>query len=188
MRAHPHFFRSLVNSAILLLVLVGLAVFPIILVSPHEASASNSTYSVSIVDYAFQPLHINITTGTMVTWTYSSAGATIHTVTSDPGTNTTQGGAPLLNSGDLSPGQSFSYTFNLPGYYPYQCAVHPTIPKMNGWVNVTGNPVTVPPPQNGASTWWVLPAGIAGASAVLVLAVWLILKRKKVASQKPSMN
>ena len=156
--------------------LIGFMLLQTIHFSPPLANASGSTYAVDIVDYAFQPLHINITTGTTVTWTYVSSGATIHTVTSDPGTNQSQTGTPLINSGDLSPGQSFSYAFYQPGYYPYQCAVHPTIPKMNGWVMVTGNPVTSPSPNNGPGNSWLLPAVIVALAGTLAIATWTLVR------------
>lgn len=175
-RAHPTFLVGFSNQTILLLWLIVLTVSPMTHWIPYQANASSSTYSVSIIDYAFQPLHVNITTGTTVTWTYSVSGSTIHTVTSDSGTNQTNG-RPLLDSGDLSPGQSYSYTFNLPGYYPYQCAVHPTTPTMNGWINVTGNPVTVPPPNNSGNSL-LLPVGVTAVAIVLVLVAFLLFRRR----------
>jgi len=131
------------------------------------------------VDYAFQPLHISITTGTTVVWTYASNGNTIHTVTSDPGANQTQGGTALLDSGSLNPGQSFSYTFNQPGLYPYQCAVHPTIAAMNGWVNVTGAPVTPPSTPNPQPNYTILAVGAAIVAVVVVATLAFFVRRKK---------
>jgi len=175
-RAHPHFSKNFPKPETIFVLLIGFMLLQTIHFSPPLANASGSTYAVDIVDYAFQPLHINITTGTTVTWTYVSSGATIHTVTSDPGTNQSQTGTPLINSGDLSPGQSFSYAFYQPGYYPYQCAVHPTIPKMNGWVMVTGNPVTSPSPNNGPGNSWLLPAVIVALAGTLAIATWTLVR------------
>jgi hypothetical protein len=61
--------------------------------------------------------------GTKVTWTH--AGAAPHTVTSD---------TKLFDSGRLSQGQTFSFTFDTPGTYAYKCDVHPA--RMTGTVVV----------------------------------------------------
>ena len=68
----------------------------------------------------------------------------MNTVTSSPQTNVTQAGSPLIDNGDLHPGQSFNFTFYKHGFYPIQCYVHPQ--TMNGWVNVTGSDIQPPPP------------------------------------------
>jgi len=184
-RAHPDFLKCPKPETIFVL-LVGFMFLQTIHFSPPVANASSSTYAVGIVDDAFEPLHINVTTGTTVTWTYVSTGHEIHTVTSPYGTNQTQTGTPLINSGQLSPGQSFSYAFYLPGYYPYQCQVHPTIPKMNGWVMVTGNPVTPPSTNNGPGNSWLLPAVIVAVAGTLAIVTWTLVRHgrhHKVSSQ-----
>ncbi len=175
--AQPPFFRHSRLLVLILIIFAGLGWLTPLRVSLAPVYAKGSTYSVSIIDYAFQPLHVNITTGTTVIWTYTNSGKDFHTVTSDPWTNRTQGGVPLINSGTVNPGQSFSYTFNQPGYYPYQCSFHPSL--MNGWVNVTGAPVTPPPNQNPLpdSTFIVVGAGIA--AAVILATLVLFVGRKK---------
>jgi len=50
---------------------------------------------------------------------------TTHTVTADGG---------LFNSGNLSTGQSFSFTFVSRGTFTYHCRIHPS---MTGTVSVT---------------------------------------------------
>ncbi len=161
---------------LILSMFAGLSWLTPLQVSLAPVHASGSTYSVSIIDYAFQPLHVNITTGTTVIWTYTNSGKDFHTVTSDPGTNRTQGGAPLINSGTINPGQSFSYTFNEPGYYPYQCSFHPAL--MNGWVNVTGSPVT-PPTSQISPPMYTLITVVGVVVAVIVATVVLFVRRKK---------
>ncbi len=149
--------------------------------APTSVNGMNQT-SVSIVDYAFQPLHVNITTGTTVVWVYTPSGGSFHTVTSrsDPTLNTTQNGNPLLNSGQLNPGQGYSYTFYRPGFYPYECSFHPTILTMNSaWVNVTGPPISPPSTQspiNGGTLLVVVGVGVG--AAVAVTAVSLAYRRK----------
>jgi len=61
--------------------------------------------------YGVNPLVVAV--GTPVTWTNTDAIA--HTSTSDTG---------VWDSGILSPGQSFTFTFAQAGTYPYHCAIH----------------------------------------------------------------
>lgn len=141
---------------------------------PQTVRGSNQA-TVAIVDYAFSPKHLNVTTGTTVIWNYGS-GYSEHTVTSVG--NTTGSGSPLFNSGTLSPGQSYQHTFNNPGVYTYQCSFHyATYPAMaNAWVNVTGTPVS-PPPQTSTPPDYTLVtiigglfAAVAGTAAVVIVA------------------
>jgi plastocyanin len=53
--------------------------------------------------------------GTTVTWTNNDPGQ-IHTVTAADGS---------FDSGFLSTGQSWSYTFDNPGTFDYSCTPHP---------------------------------------------------------------
>jgi len=174
----PLFCERYPSNIILALFLASLAVFALPQISPRPVRASVPTYSAMIVDYAYQPQRINVTTGTQVVWTYASNGKTVHTITSSPQTNTTQGGTPLLSSGPLNPGQSFTHTFYKHGIYPVQCALHPTIPAMNGWVNVTGTDLQ-PPPASASSSDITL-YGIAGAiaGAIVVVSVALFMRRR----------
>src|SRR5438445_12785140 len=95
----------------LALPLAGLTIFPLIQITPTPVRASVPTFPATIVDNAYQPLQINITTGTEVIWTYASTGKAQHTVTSAPNTNTTQGGTHLLSSRPLNTRHNFSYLF-----------------------------------------------------------------------------
>jgi plastocyanin len=70
--------------------------------------------AVDIKNFAFVPAEIRVPVGTVVTWTNSDVVA--HTAT-EPG------GA--FNSGNLNPGQSFSFTFDTAGTYAYICNYHP---------------------------------------------------------------
>jgi plastocyanin len=51
--------------------------------------------------------------GTKVTWT--NKDSVTHTVTADKG---------AFNSGPLSPGNNFSFTFTRAGTYSYHCSIH----------------------------------------------------------------
>lgn len=79
-----------------------------------------ATTSVSVSDasndYAFSPSCIKISGGQTVTWTVM--GTMYHTVTSDAAAPVT------FNSGNLVPGQTFSYTFTSPGTVGYHCTYH----------------------------------------------------------------
>lgn len=174
----PHFSLHSISKISLAVLLAVLTVFITPQMSPRPIRAGNPTYSAIIVDYAYQPQYINVTTGTQVTWTYASTGNTVHTVTSSPQTNTTQGGTPLISSGSLNPGQRFTYTFYKHGIYPIQCYLHPTIRAMNGWVNVTGTDLQPPPASAPSSD--ITPYVIVGvvAAALLIASVVLFLRRR----------
>jgi hypothetical protein len=125
-------------------------------------------------------------TGTEIIWTYVSNGKDVHTVTSSPQTNTTQGGSPLLSSGVLKPGQSFNYTFYKHGFYPFQCSVHPSIASMNGWVNVTGSDISPPvttPPSNSAL--YATIGAIVGIAVVISIVAYTKLTTRKPKATAP---
>jgi plastocyanin len=79
---------------------------------------------VSIVDFAFEPMAIFVDLGETVQWT--NTGNAPHTVDSD---------TEVFESGVIDPGETFSYTFGMPGIFPYHCDIHP---HMRGMVIVTG--------------------------------------------------
>jgi plastocyanin len=87
---------------------------------------SNSTV-VKIVANAgsnsFSPNPIEVKVGETVTWINDDSGR--HTVTSNDG---------VFESGMMGKGQSFSFTFDKAGEYPYHCTPHP---GMVGSVAVT---------------------------------------------------
>ena len=184
----PHFSRRVQSKIVVALILACTSIALPFQYSLTLVHGSSSPYTATIVDYAFQPVHINVTTGMQVTWTYSANGKTVHTVTSTPQTNTTQGGTPLISSGPLNPGQSFSYIFSSHGFYPFQCSLHPNIAAMNGWVNVTGSDVQPPPPGGSPTTpvnyvQYAIIAAIVGIAIVMALVGYMKLRvrgRKRV--------
>jgi plastocyanin len=82
--------------------------------SPTAEAPSGS--SVEIKDFAFNPASITITTGTTVTWTNNDTVP--HTVTAKDGS---------FDSGTISPGDSFTHTFDAAGSFDYACNFHPNM-------------------------------------------------------------
>jgi plastocyanin len=174
----PHFSKLSCTRLAVAIIFATLAIVAITQSSPTRVQASNPTFAATIVDNAYQPTQINVTTGTQITWTYASTGKVQHTVTSAPNTNTTQGGVPLISSGPLNPGQSFSYIFYKHGSYPIQCAFHPF---MNELVNVTGSDVAPPSSPSVLPTDYTpyIVVGIIIAAIVIVSGVLFSRRRMK---------
>lgn len=91
----------------------------------QNSQTPTSTDSVTIQNFAFLPSDITVKKGTAVTWT--NKDSTPHTVS---GIDGNQG----PNSGDLNPGDKYSFTFNDVGTFKYRCNIHP---DMLGTVTVT---------------------------------------------------
>jgi plastocyanin len=76
----------------------------------------------------FEPAELTIPKGTTVTWQHVS-GST-HTATADPSRVSDPANVALpegiepWDSGNLTGGQTWSYTFDVPGTYRYFCAPH----------------------------------------------------------------
>ena len=102
---------------------------------PADAPKSDAGVEVDVVNIAYSPDPLEISTGTEVTWTNQDEGVH-HTVTSGlPGDNGVPGvseGKPAkpdgLFDGDLpDAGESFSFTFEEAGTYAYFCRIHPSM-------------------------------------------------------------
>ncbi len=76
--------------------------------------SNGPTEKVSIIASSFDPEKLYIKTGTTVTWVNEDRMPR-HVVHLPTGATDKE----LFNSGSLSPGESFSYTFNKPGRYVY---------------------------------------------------------------------
>jgi len=92
-----------------------------------EAQAT-AEEEVKVIDINYQAKVVNVPVGTTVTWVYD--GVLPHTVTSD--TN-------VFNSGTMGEGDTFTYTFDEAGVFPYFCQFHGGTggSGMSGIVNVT---------------------------------------------------
>lgn len=84
---------------------------------------------VIITDMAFVPATVIINKGQKVTW--KNDDLTVHNVASDPHPIHTD--LPELASGNIQPGQSYSFVFNDTGNFSYHCHLHP---EMKGTVVV----------------------------------------------------
>jgi len=84
--------------------------------------AAPATAAVKIDNFSFGPTELTVAAGTTVTWT--NHDDIPHTVVSDD---------KLFKSKVLDTDQTFSFTFDKPGSYPYFCSLHP---KMTGKVIV----------------------------------------------------
>ena len=140
----PRGFLNMTKTGWLTLLVISLSFLAI--------PTRSATFIVHEIDLAFSPVNQTVNAGDTILWT--NIGAVTHTTTS--GAN----GTPdqLWGSGNMVPGASFSFTFNVPaGNYPYFCTIH--YPIMVG--SVTVQAAHVPPsvsitsPADGAT----FPAG-----------------------------
>ena len=99
---------------------------------PPQGMPGSGITHVFMRNETFQPSHIQVPVGTMVTWTNEDNvphGVTIaHSMVSIQNS---------WQSGPLSTGQSFQYVFTSPGTYTYYCPEHPYL--MTGVVVVLGH-------------------------------------------------
>lgn len=84
-----------------------------------NASQTSASGKVSIQNMMFTPSQITIAKGGSVTWTNNDN--ITHTVVDD----LSNVGGPA--SGDIAPGQSYSFTFNKTGSFQYHCSIHPSM-------------------------------------------------------------
>ncbi|HUK38149.1 MAG TPA: plastocyanin/azurin family copper-binding protein [Methanomicrobiales archaeon] len=82
--------------------------------------AAQQAAAVTIKNFAFSPASITVARGTTVTWTNEDAAS--HTIVNDA--TDTVGVGKIFSSNTLGNGQTFSFTFNDPGVFPYHCGIH----------------------------------------------------------------
>lgn len=93
--------------------------------TPTKQSTSTETNKIVTKDFTFSPASITIKVGTTVTWT--NEDSVPHQIADKPN-------GDMFKSGQLSQGQSYSFTFDKAGEYDYLCLIHP---NMTGKVIVT---------------------------------------------------
>ncbi len=88
------------------------------LVSSPTATTEGGTGAtqVTMAGFAFDPATVTIGVGETVTWVNEDAAR--HNVVADNGE---------FSSDLFGQGESFSFTFQAPGTYPYHCSVHPSM-------------------------------------------------------------
>lgn len=77
--------------------------------------------TVTIQNFVFSPASLTVMQGTRVTWL--NRDTVLHQVASDASGSNAEGA--IFSSPVLSTGESYSFTFNEPGIYPYHCPLHP---------------------------------------------------------------
>lgn len=80
---------------------------------------SASTGSIDIKNMIFTPSQITVAKGGTVTWTNNDT--TTHTVVDD------LSNVDGPKSGNIEPGQTYSFTFNKTGSFQYHCSIHPSM-------------------------------------------------------------
>jgi amicyanin len=98
--------------------------------------------SVTIEQYAYGPSSLMVTVGDTVTWTNRDTAAHDVVTTSGPAS---------FRSKLLAKGQSYSYTFTVPGTYQYYCSVHPTM-RASVMVHAKASPTTTAPRPSATRT------------------------------------
>jgi len=83
---------------------------------PTAASSANEV-PVDIVEFSFSPDPVDVSIGDTVTWT--NQGTVPHTATAED--------RGVLQSGPISPGDSFSQVLSQAGEFPYFCEFHPNM-------------------------------------------------------------
>jgi plastocyanin len=119
----------------------ALAIVAIVGVHLRGAAASTSPILIKMLDTppTFEPSALTIKAGDTVEW--KNVGTSVHHASTDtskainPADVSKPSKAQPFDSGFLQPGQSFSYTFTVPGKYRYICAPHETS-GMSGEITV----------------------------------------------------
>ena len=88
----------------------------------EEEMEQTGEQAVTIVNFAFSPNELTIPVGTTVVWTNQDNVG--HTVTAG---SPTSPNPDLFDSGSLSSGDTFSFTFEEAGTFNYYCTIHPAM-------------------------------------------------------------
>lgn len=128
------------------------------LVAVGNATRVSAEVSGNIMNFTFAPTPLTVPVGTTVVWTNQDTAG--HTTTSDTG---------LWDSGTAAPlkkGDTFKFTFDHVGTFPYHCMIHP---NMLGVITVTGAaaPPGGSPPSGGPPA-----AGTQAFAAPAFQALW----------------
>jgi plastocyanin len=111
------------RALVVLVVTLGLSAGALVgagqaVTTSNRSAGVRAEVPVSITEFMFTPSRLMVHVGDTVTWTNN--GGVSHT--------TTAKGA-VWDSGTLTPGMSFSFTFTATGKFMYRCQIHPTLMK-----------------------------------------------------------
>lgn len=101
----------------------------------QPSPTTDDSERVVIEGFAFMPQRLEVAPGVSVEWRNEDAAP--HTATSEDG---------VFESGTLTQGDEFRFTFTEPGEYPYFCSFHP---NMTATIVVTGDAASPPPDDDG---------------------------------------
>ncbi len=102
--------------------------------SASSGAGSSGATEISIQDFSFTPSETTVAAGSTVTWTNDDAAN--HDVTSTDGPGVDAATTSTFASETLSQGDTFSFTFEEPGTYYYECTIHASMPTMHAIVIV----------------------------------------------------
>ena len=86
---------------------------PFMITAKTGSDSAMDEVVIMVKDSKFEAKELTVSAGTTVTWIMDASFP--HTVTADDGS---------FDSGRMSNGQSFSFTFDQPGEFPYYCTLH----------------------------------------------------------------
>jgi plastocyanin len=115
----PHFYAGVALALIVAMGLLGAA---------GTARAGAVTIKMSDTPPKFQPEKVSIKAGQSIEWVNNAQ--TLHsvdadpTMVQDPKDVVLPAGAKPFDSGFMSPGAKYDYTFTTPGTYKYTCVPH----------------------------------------------------------------
>jgi len=95
---------------------------------PNQPPPVEGVTDVTMDDIAFVPKTVTISVGDSVRWTNLEGLPIVHTTTSGDPDDGNDG--DLWNSGNLSPGDSFTHQFDEAGEFEYFCIPHQALPAM----------------------------------------------------------
>lgn len=114
---------------------VALGMFGYLIVLPNQAYSNSSSVSLAGIPASNSPV-VSIDPGSAINSTsmyYSPSTITlilginnkVSWTNNDDSPHTVVGNSGSFSSGNLDPGQSFQFTFSVPGTYSYHCSYHP---------------------------------------------------------------
>ena len=129
----------------------GASTGPISVTGPGGTSTSAASFTVSasvatvtVKDYVFKPANVQAAQGQVVRWVFK--GPSAHTATDSIGLGA--GGASLFDSGSMISGETYEFTFEAAGIYPYASTESEPSP-MTGTIKV---PLVVSPASGTTTT------------------------------------